>query len=89
MKHERFSSWLINIYQTQDKEISCSECFNLVSKYVELEIENGDPQVKMPQVLQHLSQCKACRDEYETLRDLRNLEKGGNPPSIDDLKDLI
>ena len=43
----------------------------------------------MPQLKQHLNQCRACRDEYEALRDLRRLEEKGEMPSLDDLQDLI
>ncbi len=89
MKNERFESWLQNIYATQDEEISCTECFDLVSGFVELETSGGDPAAKMPQVIQHLRQCAACREEYETLRDLRRLEDDAGAPSVDDLQSLI
>ena len=89
MKSNRFESWLQNIYNTQDEEIFCTECFDLVSRFVELELASGDPALKMPQVIQHLQQCSACREEYETLRDLRRLEDEGESPSLDDLRDLI
>ena len=89
MNSDRIESWLRNIYDTQDEEISCTECFDLVSRFVELESSGGDPVIQMPQLKQHLNQCPACREEYETLRDLRRLEDEGGAPSIDDLRDLI
>jgi len=89
MNGDRFEKWLRNIYETQDEEISCTECFDLVSRFVELEVSGQDAAAKMPQVKQHLNQCPACRDEYETLRDLRHLEEEGKMPSLDDLQDLI
>lgn len=89
MKRNRFESWLEKIFLTEEEEISCSECFDSVSGFVELELSGGDPAAKMPQVVQHLHQCPACRDEYETLRDLRRLEEEGEAPSTDDLTDLI
>lgn len=89
MKRDRFESWLRNIYETQDEEISCTECFDLVSGFVELEISGQDAAARMPQLKQHLNQCQACRDEYETLRDLRQLEEKGGLPPLDDLQDLI
>ena len=89
MQRERFENWLKNIYETQDQEISCSECFDLVSRFVELETSGQDAAAKMPQLKQHLDQCRACRDEYETLRDLRLLEDQGEMPSLDDLQDSI
>lgn len=89
MKRDRFESWLRNIYETQDQEISCTECFDLVSTFVDLEISGKDAAGQMPQVKQHLNQCPACREEYETLRDLRLLEEKGELPSSDDLQGLI
>jgi hypothetical protein len=89
MNRDRFERWLRNIYETQDEEISCTECFDRVSRFVELEASGQDAAAKMPQVKQHLNQCPACRDEYETLRDLRHLEDESGMPSSDDLQDLI
>ena len=89
MKRERFESWLKNIYDTQDVEISCSECFDLVSGFVELEVAGQRPAAQMPLLRQHLDQCLACRDEYETLRDLRLLEEKGEMPFLETLQNLI
>lgn len=89
MKRDRFERWLRNIYETQEEEISCTECFDLVSGFVELEIAGQDALARMPQVKQHLNQCQACRDEYEALRDLRQLEEKGDLPPLDDLQDLM
>lgn len=89
MQKDRFERWLKNIYHTQEEEISCSECFDLVSHFVEVELSGEDAAGKMPQLKQHLDQCAACREEYETLRDLRRLENEGQLPSVDDVEDLI
>ena len=89
MKRNRFERWLQNIAQTQEQEISCSECFDLVSHFVEVELSGADAVKKMPQLKQHLDQCPACREEYETLRDLTRLENEGKLPSSDDLEDVI
>lgn len=89
MQRKRFENWLKNIYNTQDEEISCTECFDLVSPFVELEASGEDAATKLPQVKQHLDQCRACRDEYEALREIRRLEDEGNLPSLDDLQNLL
>jgi len=89
MKSARFERWLQNIYTTQDEELSCSECFDAVSHFVEVELSGADAMVRMPKVKQHLDQCPACQQEYETLRDLGRLENEGGVPSADDLQDLI
>ena len=89
MEPRRFESWLRNIYETQDEEISCTECFDLSSRFVDLETSGQNVVVELPQVKHHFDQCRACRDEYETLRDLVTLENQGNSPSLDDLSRLI
>ncbi len=89
MQTNRFERWLQNIQTTQDAELSCSECFDQVSHFVELELSGMDAVQQMPQLKQHLEQCPACQQEYETLRDLGKLENKGQLPSVDDLQDLI
>ncbi len=89
MQKDRFERWLKNIENTQEDEISCSECFDLVSHFVELELSSGDAAARMPKLRQHLNQCAACRADYETLRDLQELQNKGELPSLDDLQDLI
>lgn len=89
MDSGRLTRWLQKIYQTQEKEISCTECFDLVSSFVELELSGGDPAVKMPHVVLHLYQCPTCREEYEILHDLCRLENEGGVLSVANLQDLI
>lgn len=89
MRKDRFERWLQNIYQTQDEEISCTDCLDLVSSFVEIELSGEDPAAKMPHLKQHLDQCVACQAEYETLRDLARLEKDDQLPSLDDLQNSI
>ena len=89
MNRDRLEKLLRNIYETRDEEISCTECFELVSPFVDLEISGKDAAAQMPQVKQHLNQCRACREEYEALRDLRLLEEKGELPALDDLEDSI
>jgi hypothetical protein len=89
MKSDRFENWLQKIMSTKEDEISCTECFDLVSHFIDLELSGENPAAEMPQLKQHLNQCTACRDEYEALRDLRRLEEQSGLPSLDDLQDLI
>lgn len=89
MKKKRFERLLQMISNTQEEEISCSECFDLVSHFVEVELSGADAVAQMPKVKQHLEQCPACHAEYETLRDLQRLENEGRLPSKGDLQDSI
>ena len=89
MKSNGLKGWLRQIYDTKDEEILCSECLDRVSHFVDMELSGADARAEQPQVGQHLEQCSACREEYETLRDLARLEDEGGVPSQDDLRDSI
>jgi hypothetical protein len=41
MSENRFEELLRRLAVTEDEELSCSECFDLVSDYVDLEIAEG------------------------------------------------
>ena len=74
MKAIKFERIMRNILHTQDDEILCSECFDQVSDYVDLEFAGEDAAQKMPHLKQHLDQCCVCREEYETLLELARLD---------------
>lgn len=75
-----------DIAHTDDEEISCSECFDLVPEHVDREIAGTLHEQRLPPLEQHLQQCGVCREEYEVLRDLARLEAEGRAPSSDDLR---
>lgn len=89
MKSDHLQQWLHNVFNTEDNEISCSECFDSVSHYVDVELSGENAAAQMPQLRHHLNQCAACRQEYETLREFGRLENEGGLPSINDLQNLI
>lgn len=72
---------LQGIADTQDEEISCTECFDVLSAAVDLELGGTVVAQALPRLRQHLQQCGVCREEYETLRDLVRLEADGRPPA--------
>ncbi len=86
MSESRFEELVRRVAATEDEELSCPECFDLVSDYVDLEIAGADPAVSLPRLAQHLRQCGVCLEEYETLRDLVRSNPSGYPPSIDDFR---
>jgi predicted anti-sigma-YlaC factor YlaD len=69
------------IADTDDEEISCSECFDLVPEYVDLEVAGTADERTLPRLQQHLRQCAVCREEYEAVRDLVRLEAEGGGPT--------
>jgi hypothetical protein len=74
------------VARTEDEELSCSECFDLLPQYVDLEIEGQASDSRLLIFGQHLEQCAVCREEYETVRELARLEAEGRSTSIDDLR---
>ena len=51
-------------------EIGCEECFEMLDRYVELDVNGGDPDAAVPGMRAHLAGCPACHEEYESLRAL-------------------
>lgn len=86
MTEADFDKLLRHIRETEDEEISCTECFDLVPMYVDREIAGRLAETPLPRLRQHLAQCSACREEYETLRDFVRLEAESRLPSIDELR---
>jgi hypothetical protein len=69
MNPDRFAQLLWRIAATQPEEISCSECFELLSIGVELELAGNTDDPVFTRLVHHLGQCGVCREEYEVLRD--------------------
>jgi predicted anti-sigma-YlaC factor YlaD len=74
------------VAHTEDEELSCTACFELLPLYVDLDFSGENPDVRLPLFRRHLEQCPACREEYEAVRELARLEAEGRSPSIDDLR---
>ncbi len=85
MDEKGLDLFLKRILKTEEHEISCSECFDLVSVYVDRELSGSLPDRAMKRIALHLEQCRACREEYEILRDLVQFESSRQIPSLQDL----
>jgi hypothetical protein len=57
-------------------QIDCDRCFDLLDRYVELQLEGDDADAATPGMRTHLAGCPACRDEHESLRALVLEESG-------------
>jgi len=53
-----------------EPELLCDECFEKLDEYVELELHGGPADERIPGLRAHLEGCPACREDYESLRDL-------------------
>ena len=51
-------------------EVLCDECFERLDEYVDLELRGERADERLPGMSPHLEGCPACREEYESLRDL-------------------
>jgi hypothetical protein len=57
-----------------EEEILCDECFEELDRYVDLELQGRAADAQIPGMRPHLDGCPACREEYQSLRDL--VQKG-------------
>jgi hypothetical protein len=72
---EKFK-WLIrSIFAVQDKEILCSKFFEILPRYVDLQLEGKDVETIFPEVSHHLHQCPECNEVYQALRQAVQSEK--------------
>ena len=53
-----------------EPELTCEDCFELLDRYVELELAGAAADRAVPGMRAHLSGCPACRDDHESLREL-------------------
>lgn len=81
-----FSKLVKHVHDTQDTEISCSDCLDLVSQYVDLELAKGDAAAQLPAVKQHLDQCQVCTEEYNLLHSLAVMEAEDRLPNEEALR---
>lgn len=48
-------------------EVSCERCFELLDRYVELEVSGSDADAAIPGMSAHLDGCPACAEDHESL----------------------
>lgn len=74
---------------TQDEEIDCTTCLELVPVYVDRELAGAGVAEQMPELHLHLAQCGDCFEEYEALRDLVALDSSSGLPNMSTLLQLL
>lgn len=60
-----------------EPELGCDACFDHLDRYVEAEISGNDGDAAVPGLRAHLAGCPACREDYESLRDLLLADRAG------------
>jgi hypothetical protein len=53
-----------------EPELLCDECFEKLDEYVDLELHGRAADERIPGMRPHLDGCPACREEYDSLREL-------------------
>ncbi len=53
--------------ETEEYEIGCKECFDLLDMYADQLLDGANPAELLPTVKQHLKQCNCCDRELEAL----------------------
>ena len=56
-------------------EVGCDECFDLIDRYVELELRGRDPETEIPGLRAHLAGCPACAEEHQSLLELARADQ--------------
>ncbi len=77
MKRESFEKLIRTIYAVKEAEMSCSEFFDLLPQYVDLQLTRQDPAASLPEVSHHLHQCPECNEVYLAL--LQATQAAGDP----------
>jgi hypothetical protein len=61
---------LVRLLGPGEPEVGCDQCFDELDRYVELELAGERVDRIVPGMGAHLRGCPACKEEYESLRDL-------------------
>ncbi len=67
MKREQFAQMIRSILAARDEEILCSEFFELLPRFVDLQLASENAPALLPQVGHHLGQCPECYEVYQAL----------------------
>jgi len=60
-------------------ELTCEQCFEVLDRYVDVELAGGDADTDVPGMRTHLEGCPACDDDHETLLTFVAAERGAHP----------
>ncbi len=80
MKRKNFGRLIDTIFAAKDgEEMSCSDYFELLPRYAELEAIGEDAAARLPDVRHHMHQCPECEEVYFGLREILRGEKKSDP----------
>jgi len=70
MERPDLSDALGRLLGPAEPEIGCERCFELLDRYVDLELAGEDADVLVPGMREHLRGCPACGEEHDSLLEL-------------------
>lgn len=69
------------VLATEEIEITCQECYDVLDSYAEQLLEGIDPEAQTPGVTQHLKQCFCCEHQFDALMVM--LQEAAEASSVD------
>jgi len=75
MRQDDVNKTLARLLGPSGPEVGCDDCFELLDRYVEIELAGHDADAAVPGLRAHLDGCPACREEHESLRALVGTER--------------
>ena len=75
MKLEKFKQLIQSVFAVRDEEILCSEFFEILPRFVDLQISKENAAELLPEVSHHLHQCPECDEIYQALLQAAQSEK--------------
>ncbi|MDP9384482.1 MAG: zf-HC2 domain-containing protein [Actinomycetota bacterium] len=51
-------------------EVTCEQCFELLDRYVDLQVSGADADAQTPGMRAHLEGCPACHEDHQSLLEL-------------------
>ena len=67
MNRAKFRQLVRSIFAVKDQEMLCSEFFDILPRFVDLQVAGEDVDRPFPGVSHHLQQCPECKEVYEAL----------------------
>jgi hypothetical protein len=79
MKQKEFSRLLDTIFAAKSgEEMSCTDYFDSLPRYAELEASGADAAAILPEVRHHMHQCPECEEVYLGVLALLRAEKAAD-----------
>jgi hypothetical protein len=67
MNRAKFRQLILSIFAVKDQEMLCSKFFDILPRFVDLQVAGEDVDKSFPGVGHHLQQCPECNEVYEAL----------------------